>query len=143
MSLDATSRSPRPKRRLPSGMIRIDAEVRKEQGFTGRLGATTLGLDCDEHSIDLLKFHRVIDLQNPTFVCRRSLEENREIESVLAIAPPPPPNLECTNVPEARLMVQIEAIKNERSVFCVEDTGIRLLWSAVLVRIVYFGHIEL
>src|SRR5260370_33427671 len=96
-------------------MIWVDAQVGEAKRVARRLETATFWLDCHEYSIDLLKLHRVIDLQNPTFVGRRILEKNPEIESVFPIGPPPPPNLERTYVPYARLTVQIEAVKNERS----------------------------
>ena len=99
---------------VSSGMVGLNAEVGEEQGLAAGMWAAAIRLDGDKHGVDLGQGLGVIGFQDPALLVSVVLIEDAEIHGVVAIRSSAPPGLECACAFDARLLIEIVCIKDER-----------------------------
>jgi hypothetical protein len=123
-------------------VIRTEAKIREEEWLPAWLRAAALGLDRNEHRVDLGNGVGVVRLQHPAFLARVVLIKKSEANGVLPVGAPAAPGLKDASLLDAGLLIEIVSIEDERFVLGVENSAEGLLCIPALADIVDFGDIE-
>ena len=97
---------------MSSGMVGIGTKIREEKWLATRLIATTLGLNRDKHSMDLLKRFRVVRTYDPPLLCHVVFIEDAQVQRVFPIGAEASPSLESAAIFQSRSFVKIISIEN-------------------------------
>ena len=124
-------------------MVGLNTKVGEEKGLAAGTLTAAVRLDCDKYCINLGQCLGVIGLHNPTLLVRVVLIEDTEIHGVIAIRSSAPPSLECACALDARLLIEIVGIKDERFPTGIEDPPKGFLRISGLCDVVDLSDIEI
>src|SRR5262249_31842353 len=104
-----------------SRLVGFTLQVGVKQFLSGRLFASARRLDGDEDGVDLLKDAGIVELERPALLFQVVDVEEPQTSCCLIVCSLVAPGLKCVVCVQDALIVQLEGVKDQRFVLCVED----------------------
>jgi hypothetical protein len=113
-------------------MIRLEAEIGKEQPLATGMVAASVRLNGHEDGVDVGEEFGIIALKHPMLFCRIIRVQDPEVYGMSGVLALPSPSLKGGGFADAGLLIEIVSIKDQRFTLRVEDTPEGPLGLAVL-----------